>query len=274
MMKSPRIFAAAIAVVMFTTAPRAQPFDPLRAAPSAVEGLLPQGTPAPAPLQQGITQAQSEEMLRELRAIRMLLEKLSTPQARPPAPQPATGRVTNLKGYALGRPDAPLTMVEYTDLQCPFCRQFVMTSFDEIKKNWIDTGKLRYLSRDFPLDFHAQAMPAARAARCAGEQGKFWEMRLGLMRNAHLLSADYITRTAGDLKLESKAYAACVASPKYDAENAPETAEGAKLGINGTPTFIIGRTTATAVEGPMLVGALPYAQFDAKLKDLLAAAGK
>ena len=61
-------------------------------------------------------------------------------------------------------------MVEFTDLQCPFCRQYVLTSFDEIKKNWIDTGKLRYISRDFPLDFHAQAMPAARAARCAGEQ--------------------------------------------------------------------------------------------------------
>ena len=87
-------------------------------------------------------------------------------------------------------------MVEFTDLQCPFCRQFALTSFDEIKKNWIDTGKLRYISRDFPLDFHAQAMPAARAARCAGEQGKFWEMRLGLMRNANLLTPAYITKTA------------------------------------------------------------------------------
>ena len=148
-----------------------------------------------------------------------------------------------------------------------------MTSFDEIKKNWIDTGKLRYISRDFPLDFHAQAMPAARAARCAGEQGKFWEMRIGLMRNANLLSAEYITKTAGDLKLESKAFTACIASTKYDAEIQAETAEGAKLGVGGTPTFIMGRTTPTAVEGPMVVGALPYAQFDAKLKELLAAAG-
>ena len=160
-------------------------------------------------------------------------------------------------------------IVEFTDLQCPFCRQFAITSFDEIKKNWIDTGKLRYFSRDFPLDFHAQAMPAARAARCAGEQGKFWEMRMGLMRNANLLTADYITRTAGDLKLEAKAFASCAASTKFDAEIQAEMAEGAKLGVGGTPTFIMGRTTATAVEGPMMVGALPYAQFDAKLKALL-----
>jgi protein-disulfide isomerase len=251
------MLAAALAVVAFGTAARAQgPQSP---------------TPPPGPT----LQQQNEEMLRELRAIRLLLEKLTAPQGQAPVPPPlpTTGKVTNLKGYALGRADAPLTMVEFTDLQCPFCRQFVMTSFDDIRKNWIDTGKLRYISRDFPLDFHAQAMPAARAARCAGEQGKFWEMRLALMRNANVLSAEYITRTAGDLKLESKPFTACIASPKYDAEIQAETAEGAKLGVGGTPTFIMGRTTATSVEGPMVMGALPYALFDAKLKELLAAAG-
>ncbi len=254
MTKFPRTLAAAVGVVMLGAAPFAQ------SAPQ-------QAPPAPS-----LTpQQQSEEMLKELRAIRMLLEKLTTPQPQQPQapPQPTTAKVTNLKGYVLGRPDAPLTMVEFTDLQCPFCRQYMLTSFDEIKKNWSDTGKLRYISRDFPLDFHAQALPAARAARCAGEQGKFWEMRLGLMRNANMLSADYITKTAGDLKLETKAFAACAASPKFDAEIQAETAEGAKLGVGGTPTFIMGRTTAAAVEGPVLVGALPYAQFDAKLKALL-----
>jgi len=253
-MKFPRILAAALAVVLLTAAPFAQ---------------APPAQPPPAP---ALTpQQQNEEMLRELRAIRMLLEKLTTPQPQQPAapPQPQTAKVTNLKGYVMGRPDAPLTMVEFTDLQCPFCRQFAITSFDEIKKNWIDTGKLRYISRDFPLDFHAQAMPAARAARCAGEQGKFWEMRMGLMRNANLLTAEYITRSASELKLEAKAFAGCIATTKYDAEIQAEMQEGAKLGVGGTPTFIIGRTTATAVEGPMLVGALPYAQFDAKLKALL-----
>ena len=254
-MRFQRTVPAAIAVLAFAAAPLAQ-------AP------VPQAAPPPGQT----AQQQNEEILRELRAIRMLLERLTTPQDQPSAPpQPATGRVTNLKGYALGRADAPLTMVEFTDLQCPFCRQFVTTSFDDIKKNWIDTGKLRYLSRDFPLDFHAQARPAARAARCAGEQGKFWEMRLGLMRNANVLSAEYITRTAGDLKLDSKAFAACTASSKYDAEIEADTAEGMRLGVGGTPTFIMGRTTATAVEGPMVVGALPYALFDARLKQLLAA---
>ena len=252
-MKSPRLFAALTAVVLASATPLAQVQPP--PAPS----LTPQ--------------QQNDEILKELRAIRLLLERLTTgqpPQQGVPAPpQVTTAKVTNLKGYMMGKPDAPLTMVEFTDLQCPFCRQFSMTSFEEIKKNWIDTGKLRYFSRDFPLDFHAQAMPAARAARCAGEQGKFWELRMTLMKNAHLLTSEYISKAATDLKLDMRPFTACSASTKYDAEILAEMQEGARLGVGGTPTFIIGRTTPTSVEGPMLVGALPYVQFDAKLKELL-----
>lgn len=230
-------------------------------------GALAQGPPTPPGAPPVTVQQQNEEILRELRTIRALLESVISP---PRPPQPTVGRVTNLTGYALGRADAPLTMVEFTDLQCPYCRQFAITSFDEIKKNWIDTGKLRYISRDFPIDaIHPQALPAARASRCAGEQGKFWELRMGLMRNANLLTAEYITKTAAGLKLDMKAFAACAATTKYDAEINAEMQEGARLGINGTPTFVVGRTTPSGIEGPMIVGALPYAQFDARLKALL-----
>jgi len=223
--------------------------------------------PAPGPQQAPTLQQQNEEILRELRAIRMLLERLTTPQQQ--AAPPAVARITNLTGYALGKADAPLTMVEFTDLQCPYCRHFMLTSFDELKKNWIDTGKLRFVTRDFPIaELHAQALPAARAARCAGEQGKFWEMRISLMRNANLLSPAYIAATASDLKLDAKAFAACSASNRFDAEIQADMQEGARLNVAGTPTFVMGRTAA-AVEGPVVVGALPYAQFDAKLKQLL-----
>jgi len=221
------------------------------------------------PASSQMTQQQiDEEMLKELRQIRMLLERLTQPQPSAP-PQPTTARLTNLTGYMLGRPDAPLTMVEFTDLQCPFCRQYVTTTFDQIKKNWIDTGKLRYISRDFPLDFHPQALNAARAARCAGEQGKFWDMRMTLMRNANLLTPDYITRTAADLKLDTRAFAACTAAGTFDADIHADLVEGARIGISGTPTFVLGRTAPGTLEGPVIVGAMPYAQFDARLKDLL-----
>jgi protein-disulfide isomerase len=246
-MKFPRIVAALPAAFLLGT------------------GLSAQAPPVqPAPMTQ---QQINDEMLKELRQIRQLLERLTQPQQQP-APPPTQAKITNLTGFVMGRPDAPLTMIEFTDLQCPFCRQYVTTTFDEIRKNWIDTGRLRYISRDFPLDFHPQAMPAARAARCAGDQGKFWEMRFVLMRNANLLSPDYLTKTAADLRLDTKAFAACTASPKFDAQIQAELQEGTKIGVSGTPTFVIGKTSATVVEGPMIVGAMPYAQFDAKLKEL------
>lgn len=250
-MKFPRCVAAALAVALASATTFAQ-------APTS-----PQQTPPPT------LQQQNDEILRELRAIRMLLERLTTPQQQAQAP-PATARITNLAGYSLGKADAPLTMVEFTDLQCPYCRHFVLTSFDEIKKNWIDTGKLRFVTRDFPItDLHAQAMPAARAARCAGEQGKFWEMRIALLRNANLLSPAYISATASDLKLDAKAFAACTASTRFDADIQSDMQEGARLNLAGTPTFVIGRTANGSIEGPLVVGALPYAQFDAKLRQLM-----
>ena len=244
-----RLAAAAAAAALLSTPMQAQQAPPPPAAPLSQQQI-------------------NEEMLKELKAIHQLLERLTQPQ-QGTGSQPATASITNLKGYALGRADAPLTMVEFTDLQCPFCRQFVIGTFDQLKRDWIDKGMLRYISRDFPLDFHPQAMPAARAARCAGEQGKFWEMRLGLMRNANLLTPDYITKTAADMKLDTAAFAACATSTKYDAEIQADLAEGSRLPVTGTPTFLMGRTRPDRLEGPVVVGALPYAEFDAKLKDLL-----
>jgi len=94
-------------------------------------------------------------------------------------------------------------------------------------------------------------------------------MRMSLMRNANLLTSEYISKAATDLKLDMRPFTACSASTKYDGEIQAEMQEGTMLGVGGTPTFVIGKTTATAVEGPLLVGALPYVMFDAKLKELL-----
>src|SRR5207237_2023606 len=233
---------------------------------SLILSSAPSAQQAAPPAQPRSTQEQNEEMIKELRAIRQLLERLTQPQG--PA-QPQVAKVSNLTGYALGRPDAPLTMVEFTDLQCPYCRQFATTTFDELKRNWIDTGKLRYVSRDFPLEFHQQAMNAARAARCGGEQGKLWELRWALMRDANLLSPACITKTASDLKLDTHAVAACTATTKFDAAIQADMVEAVNLGLTGTPTFVVGRTRPSGIEGSLIVGAVPYAKFDATLKQLL-----
>ncbi len=105
--------------------------------------------------------------------------------------------------YAIGQENAPLTMVEFTDYQCPFCRRFESETFAQLKKNYIDTGKVRFVSRDLPLEFHPNAPRAAIAVRCAGEQHKFWEMHDAIMQDtATDLGPDAILKYAQKVSLD------------------------------------------------------------------------
>lgn len=223
---------------------------------------------------QGISSDDAKEILKELREIRRLLERMQAPPAGAPraaAPQPdARVKVAVGGAFVLGRPDAPLTMVEFTDYECPFCRQFHVSTFEALKKNYIDTGKMRYISRDFPLDFHRNAMQAALAARCAGEHGQFWQLRHVLLVNANALSPDAIRKFARDLGLDEPAFRACLDGDRYRKDVEKDLADGRAAGVSGTPTFVVGQTTADGVDGVRLVGAQPYAVFDAKIRELLA----
>ncbi|HET6898476.1 MAG TPA: DsbA family protein, partial [Vicinamibacteria bacterium] len=220
---------------------------------------------------QTITEKQADEILKELRAIRQLLERQA--QAQPPAPSapPADERVTFSVpgGPILGRPDAPVTMVEYTDLECPFCHQFHTTTFAEIKKAYIDTGKVRFVSRDFPLGFHAHAKSAAIASRCAGEQGKYWEFRSVLASNADKLFPAAVLGYAGASGLDVKAFQACLGADKFAAGLQKDLDEAAAVGVSGTPTFVLGKTAPGKMEGSKIVGALPFAAFEQKINALL-----
>ena len=218
-----------------------------------------------------MTTEQVQELLNELKGIRAALEKLQPPAQQPPQ-EPVSDKVTMVMptgGYSLGKADAPLVIVEYTDLQCPFCQQFHNTAFDQLKKEYIDTGKARFITRDFPLDFHPNAKPAAIASRCAGDQGKFWEYRHLMHVNADKLSKEEIQKYAADLKLDTAKFKACAESDFYSADIDKQFQEGSAVGITGTPSFIVGRVSDGKLDGVRLVGALPYAQFDSKLKELL-----
>jgi len=236
---------------------------------TVLAGLLAAGGPVSA---QTITSQQADQIIKELQLLRQAVERLQAPQAPPPQAPPAPPEIVQIKnvsGYMLGRPDAPLTMVEFTDLQCPFCNRFAITTFDQLKKDYIDTGKVRFISRDFPLDFHPQAMPAARASRCAGDQGRFWELRATLVKNASQLSPAFITQQAAALKLDMKQFDTCIKSTEYDAAINKDMTEGNGFSVNGTPTFFVGKTTAQGIEGVRIVGAQPYAVFQQRLDALL-----
>jgi protein-disulfide isomerase len=230
------------------------------------------------PAHADVTQQQFDELLTELKGIRAALEKMGQPgPAAQQAQQPVSDKVTMAmptNAYTEGKANAPLVLVEYTDLQCPFCQQFHNNAYDQLKKNYIDTGKVLFVSRDFPLDFHPWARPAAIAARCAGDQGKFWEMRNTLQSNSDKLSKEYIAQTAKNLGLNMLKFDSCASSDFYTADINKQIAEGSAAGVDGTPSFVIGRVENGQLNGTRLVGAMPYDQFDAKLKELLADAAK
>jgi protein-disulfide isomerase len=224
----------------------------------------------------GMTTEQAQEMLNELKAIRTAVEKMQVQAPGQPAPAPDDKVSYKLApgGFSMGDAKAPLVMVEYTDFQCPFCQQFHNTAFAQIKANYIDTGKLRFVSRDFPLDFHDNARRAATAGRCAAEQGKYWEMRHVMIVNAEALKADNLATYAANIKMDVPKFQACLASDKYKAQIDSDIAEGGVAGVQGTPSFVIGRVDHDKLDGVRMVGAMPYAQFDAKIQELLDKSGK
>src|SRR5437773_10547832 len=163
----------------------------------------------------------------ELRALRELLQRLAAP-SQPPARMTAT--VTTGDNPELGRRDAPVTIVEFSDYQCPFCRQFVTTTLPALKSTYVDAGKLRWVFRDFPLDhIHPYARKASEAARCAGEQGKYWEMHDALFQSQQL-APEQLPEQASRLGLDGGAFAACLASGKYAAVVQKNFNDGAAAG--------------------------------------------
>ncbi|HEU0106217.1 MAG TPA: DsbA family protein [Vicinamibacteria bacterium] len=229
-------------------------------------------TCASAAFAQSITEKQADEILKELRQIRQLLERQARGAPAPQAPAaPPDDHVTFSvpAGPVLGRADAPVTIVEYTDLECPFCHQFHVTTFADIKKTYIDTGKVRFISRDFPLGFHAHAKSAAVASRCGGEQGQFWELRHLLASNADKLAPEAVLGYAGEVGLDLKRFQACLAADRFAALLQKDLDDAVAVGVSGTPTFVIAKTAPGAMQGVRIVGAQPFAAFDQKIRALL-----
>lgn len=194
----------------------------------------------------------------------------NVPQA-PSAPAPAGNPPSVDNDAVLGDADAPVTIVEFTDYQCPFCGRHFTQTFGQIKTNYIDTGKVKYVIRDFPLSFHQHAQKMAEASECAHEQGKFWEWHdLVFSKQAEWSNTTDLNATvaqyARDLKLNVNNFTSCVDSGKYTAEVQADLADGSKAGIDGTPGFwVIGPDG----KGTQVSGAQPYTSFAAAIDAFL-----
>ncbi|MEK6845695.1 MAG: DsbA family protein, partial [Nanoarchaeota archaeon] len=153
----------------------------------------------------------------------------------------------------MGENKAKVTIVEFSDFECPYCAKFHQQTFPQIKKDYIDTGKVRFIYRDFPLPFHNHAQKAAEASECADEQGKYWEYHNLLFENYDSLSVENLKKFASDLKLDTAKFNTCLDSGKMSSEVSKDSQEGQGYGVSGTPAFF--------VNGKLLTGAQPFAVF-------------
>jgi protein-disulfide isomerase len=233
--------------------------------------------------QKEITREEAQAILTELRAIRELLQKLAT-QDRVlliPADHPNETanrdtvylRVTN-HWHSLGREEAPITLLEFSDYQCPFCRAFDAEIFPEIRKEFIDSGKMRFVSLDLPLPQHPQAWITAEAVRCAGDQGKYWELRGALLTDQSSASEDLIKSAASLLSLDVNRLQICMSSHVHKNEIEEDVADADALQINGTPTFVLGRTLQGTLEGTILRGVMPYPALRERIDETLRRSGR
>lgn len=212
------------------------------------------------------------EIKKELAEIKTILQK--TLKAQSPASPTAEVRVSGRP--SLGRQDAPVTMVEFSDYQCPFCKRHVVTVSPILKKEYIDTGKLRHVFRDFPIaSLHPQAKKAHEAAHCAGEQNRYWEMHDTLFENPRDFSLPALKQLAEKIGLQSEPFDRCLESGKYAPEVEKEIVEGTEAGVRGTPSFFIGPSgSGETIPGAMVTGAQPLARFKQVIESVLEAASK
>jgi protein-disulfide isomerase len=172
------------------------------------------------------------------------------------------------ESFSMGDPNAPVVIIEYTDFQCPFCSRYFEQTFSQIKENFVDKGLVYYIFKDFPLtNIHPQAVKAAEAARCAGDQDSYSQMHGKLFSSQGEWSgrsnaSELFIKYAEDLGLDSDSFAACLENGQYEAAVMQDLDEGTQLGVNGTPAFFI--------NGHSMSGAQPYPIFEQAINQFLA----
>jgi protein-disulfide isomerase len=183
-----------------------------------------------------------ERILQELQAIRSALQ--GTPARAETAARPVLPPVLNIHGEPFkGQSNAPVAIMEYSDFDCSHCAQFATKNFPAIDQKYIATGKVKFFFRDLPEAGNAESLLKAQFARCAGEQGRFWEAHDFLFVNRPTLIGSTLEQECQALGLDRTTVNACLKQEKYSIPIQRSAASAARLGIRGTPAFLIGRIT-------------------------------
>ena len=173
---------------------------------------------------------------------------------------------------SLGSSKAPLTIVEFSDFECPYCRVFHEQVLPSLKREYINTGLVRFIHKDLPLPFHSQARPAAAAGRCAGEQNRYWDLYSALFDQQTCLECKGVVGIAEALNLDISALRACMQRKATDTLITTNLSEAELHNIRSTPTFIIGPSRSDGKHhGEIIEGAMPWPEFKALIDQQLKA---
>jgi protein-disulfide isomerase len=180
-----------------------------------------------------------------------------------PAARPETVNVATTGAAGLGSESAPVTIVEFTDYQCPFCARHARSTLPSLISEFVSRGTVRYVIRDMPLEVHPLAKSSAKAARCASGQGdkRYWQYHDALFEAQPHLAESTFVGIARQLGLDLPRFEACRRSPDIAARVERDAAGAAEAGLTGTPSFVIGRAMGGTVTGVVVTGAYPLAHF-------------
>lgn len=171
--------------------------------------------------------------------------------------QPTSKVEVNIEGAPFkGENDAPVVMVEYSDYECPFCGRFYSQTLPQIQKEYIDTGKVKLVYKDFPLSFHPNAQKAAESAECARDQKKddgYWNMHDKIFENQQSINVENYKKWAREIGLNGAQFDSCLDSDKFASAVQKDFNEGTEDGVQGTPAFFI--------NGKLISGAQPFSAF-------------
>jgi len=171
-----------------------------------------------------------------------------------------------------GDPQAPVTLIEYSDFTCGFCLKFFRETWPRLRADYIETGKVRFLYRDFPRGFQGPGLDAAVAARCAGNQGRYWQMHDRLFGDDRRLGPADLQRHAQTIGLDLPLFSKCLEEAPHTDAIRRDREEGVRLGFVGTPGFVLLRTQGTGQQRPIAIpGAVPFKVFQEQIDRLLGA---
>lgn len=244
---------------------------------------LAQSQPEPQDIKQELAALREAQqaIARDVEALRTMLQQAMGPRQAPPAAgavvagegaQPLTiaGRPSK------GNPRARVTVVEYSDYECPYCGQYVTDVYPQLDREYVKTNKINYVFKNYPIaQLHPVSIKAHKAAACAGDQNRYWEMHDRLFADQRNFNLDRFMEHATLLSLDPVAFRACIESTRHEALIQEDVAEAQNGGVRGTPVFVLALTDPKGqaiTPARVIVGAQPYTAFKEAIDAMLAQA--